>query len=68
MESSPFTDRAALVGEARPGSAGPQALYCGRTNALNIERLWRNVPVQLAQAQDGTASKFRFKKGFALSP
>jgi predicted AAA+ superfamily ATPase len=28
---------------------------------MHIERLWRNVPVQLARAQDRSASKFRFK-------
>jgi predicted AAA+ superfamily ATPase len=37
------------------------AKHSGKTNALHIERLWRNVPVQLARAQDGGASKFRFK-------
>ena len=37
------------------------AKHSGKTNALHIERLWRNVPVQLARALDGSASKFRFK-------
>lgn len=37
------------------------AKHSGKTNALHIERLWHNVPVQLARAQDGSASKFRFK-------
>jgi predicted AAA+ superfamily ATPase len=38
------------------------AKHSGRMNALNLERLWRNVPVQLAQAQDGSATKFRFRE------
>lgn len=38
------------------------AKHSGRMNALNIERLWRNVPVQLAQSQDGSAPKFRFRE------
>lgn len=37
------------------------AKHSGKTNALHIERLWRNVPVQLARDLDGSASKFRFK-------
>ena len=37
------------------------AKHSGKTNAQHIERLWRNVPVQLARAQDGSAPKFRFK-------
>jgi len=37
------------------------AKHSGKTNALHIERLWRNVPAQLARAQDGSAPKFRFK-------
>jgi len=37
------------------------AKHSGKTNALHIERLWRNVPVQLARTQDGNAPKFRFK-------
>lgn len=37
------------------------AKHSGKINALHIERLWRNVPVQLARCQDGSASKFRLK-------
>ena len=37
------------------------AKHSGKTNALHIERLWRNVPVQLARNLDGSASRFRFK-------
>lgn len=37
------------------------AKHSGKINAGHIERLWRNIPAQLARTQDGTASKFRFK-------
>jgi predicted AAA+ superfamily ATPase len=37
------------------------AKHSGKTNALHIERLWRNVTRQLARSQDGSAPKFRFK-------
>jgi predicted AAA+ superfamily ATPase len=37
------------------------AKHSGKINAMHIERLWRNVPVQLARSQNGSASKFRFK-------
>ncbi|MBV6504457.1 MAG: hypothetical protein ILNGONEN_00001 [Syntrophorhabdaceae bacterium] len=37
------------------------AKHSGKTNALQIQRLWRNVTQQLARAQDGAAPKFRFK-------
>jgi len=37
------------------------AKHSGKTNALHIERLWRNVALQLARTQNGTARKFRFK-------
>jgi predicted AAA+ superfamily ATPase len=30
-------------------------------NAMHIDRVWRAVPAQLAQSQDGSAHKFRFK-------
>ncbi len=33
----------------------------GRMNALTIERLWRNVPQQLARTVNSSAPKFRFK-------
>jgi len=39
------------------------AKHCGKTNALHIERLWRNVPAQLAQAQDGSTAKFKLREG-----
>lgn len=37
------------------------AKHCGKQNAMHIERLWKNVPTQLARDQNGSASKFRFK-------
>lgn len=37
------------------------AKHSGKTNALHIERLWRNITHQLARSQDGSAPKFRFK-------
>lgn len=36
--------------------------HCGKTNALHIETLWRNVPAQLAQAQSGSAEKFKLRE------
>ena len=37
------------------------AKHSGKQNSMHIERIWRNVPSQLAKEQDGSASKFRFK-------
>ncbi|MDD5766608.1 MAG: AAA family ATPase [Candidatus Marinimicrobia bacterium] len=37
------------------------AKHSGKMNALQIERLWRNVPLQLSQTLDGSANKFQFK-------
>lgn len=37
------------------------AKHAGKLNSMHIERLWRNVPSQLAHEQDGSASRFRFK-------
>lgn len=37
------------------------AKHSGKVNAANIERLWRNIPIQLGQSQNGNATKFRFK-------
>ena len=39
------------------------AKHSGKTNALNIEKLWRNVPAQLARAQNGSAGKFKLREG-----
>lgn len=37
------------------------AKHSGKINAMHIERLWRNVPTQLARSLNGSATKFRFK-------
>jgi len=37
------------------------AKHAGKQNAMHIERIWKNVPSQLARDQNGSASKFRFK-------
>jgi len=37
------------------------AKHSGKQNSMHIERIWKNVPSQLAKEQDGSAPKFRFK-------
>lgn len=37
------------------------AKHSGKQNALHISRIWRNIPEQLAQTQDGSVKKFKFK-------
>lgn len=37
------------------------AKHSGKENSMHIERIWRNVPAQLARTQDGSAPKFKFK-------
>lgn len=37
------------------------AKHSGKQNAMHIERLWRNVPLQLGRDQTGSAPKFVFK-------
>ncbi len=37
------------------------AKHSGKLNAMHIERVWRNVPSQLAREYDGSVSRFRFK-------
>ena len=37
------------------------AKHSGKQNAMHVERLWRNVPAQLAREHDGSAGKFKFK-------
>lgn len=37
------------------------AKHCGSVNSMHLERLWRNVPQQLARGVDGTSNKFVFK-------
>ena len=35
--------------------------HAGKTNAMHIERVWRNIPVQLAGVADGSTQRFIFK-------
>ena len=37
------------------------AKHSGKINSMHIERLWRNIPNQLARSQDSSSSKFVFK-------
>jgi len=37
------------------------AKHSGKVNAMHIERLWQNIPAQLARTQDKGAPKFTFK-------
>lgn len=37
------------------------AKHSGKQNAMHIERIWRNIPTQLARIQNGSAPKFKFK-------
>jgi len=37
------------------------AKHSGKKSAMHIERVFRAIPLQLAQAQDGNAKKFSFK-------
>ena len=39
------------------------AKHSGKSNALHIEKLWRNVPAQLARTQSGSAGKFKLREG-----
>jgi uncharacterized protein len=39
------------------------AKHSGKSNALHIEKLWRNVPAQLARQQNGSAGKFKLREG-----
>lgn len=36
------------------------AKHAGKVNAMHIDRVWRAIPNQLAQSQDGSAKKFQF--------
>lgn len=44
------------------GYLADMAKHSGKVNAMHIERVWRNVPAQLAKTQDGSARRFRFTK------
>lgn len=37
------------------------AKYSGKNNSMHIERIWSNVPNQLAREQDATAPKYKFQ-------
>lgn len=37
------------------------AKHSGKTNALHIERIWKNIPEQLAKTVDGSTAKFKFR-------
>ncbi|MDF1654876.1 MAG: AAA family ATPase [Coxiellaceae bacterium] len=37
------------------------AKHSGKINAMHINRLWRSIPEQLAQTQNGSATKYKFK-------
>lgn len=37
------------------------AKHSGKVNAMHIDRVWRSIPSQLAQAEDGSAKRFQFK-------
>ncbi len=37
------------------------AKHSGKQNAIHTERIWKNIPAQLAREQDGSAPKFMFK-------
>ena len=37
------------------------AKHSGKENAMHIERIWKNIPAQLAREQDGSIPKFKFK-------
>lgn len=37
------------------------AKHAGKVNAMHIDRIWRDIPAQLAREQDGSGHKFKFK-------
>ena len=37
------------------------AKHSGKINAMHIERIWRNIPLQLSQTHEGSAQRFIFK-------
>jgi len=37
------------------------AKHAGKINSMHIDRVWRSIPQQLSQAQDGNIGRFRFK-------
>ncbi len=53
------------------GYLADMAKHSGKENSMHLERLWRQIPSQLAREQGGSAPKFKFKgvvpgmKGFS---
>ncbi|NIM18356.1 MAG: AAA family ATPase [Candidatus Aminicenantes bacterium] len=43
------------------GYEADMAKHSGKQNSMHINRLWRNIPSQLAREQNGSAPKFKFK-------
>ncbi len=43
------------------GYEADMAKHSGKQNSMHINRLWRNIPQQLAREQNGSAPKFKFK-------
>jgi len=43
------------------GYEADMAKHSGKQNSMHINRLWRNIPQQLAKEQNGSAPKFKFK-------
>lgn len=37
------------------------AKHAGKANSMHLERIWNNIPSQLAASHDGAANKFKFK-------
>lgn len=37
------------------------AKHSGKVNALHLERIFKNIPMQLQQTQNGSSAKFRFR-------
>lgn len=37
------------------------AKHAGKINAMHIDRIFRSVPIQIAQVQDGSIARFKFK-------
>ncbi len=43
------------------GYIADMAKHSGKQNAMHLERIWKNIPVQLARKVDLTTSKYSFK-------
>ena len=60
-EFSAFQEARRIQTQLLSQHTADMARHCGKRNAMHIERLWRNVPAQLAREADGAAPKFVFK-------